>query len=267
MENKGGYQRMKILNLGCGTKASSSPNVVNVDWNVYVRFKRNPLLRPLAPLVFRGRRLELFRSLPANIRAHNLAKGLPFGDDSVDAVYHSHMLEHLDAEIAPKFLLEILRVLKPKGRLRVVVPDFEEAARTYLAHVVACERDAREMENHNPYIGGMIEQSVRRESSITRSQPPLRRFLENAVLGDARRRGETHQWMYDRFNLSALLIKLGYRSPEVWQYNTSGITSWNEFGLDQNEAGGEYHSGGILLNIPRLTLARSPKSLYLEAEK
>jgi SAM-dependent methyltransferase len=192
---------MEILNLGCGTKSSSCRDIVNVDWNIYLRFKRNPALKPLVRLFFRGQRLERFRALPSNILVHNLVKGLPFEDNSVDAGYHSHLLEHLDRETAPKFLREILRVLKPGGRLRIVVPDFEEAARAYLAHVADCERDTKEMRTHDHYIGRMLEQSVRRESATTRLQPSFRRFVENLVLGDARRRGETHQWMYDRFNL------------------------------------------------------------------
>ncbi|MGA2807292.1 MAG: methyltransferase domain-containing protein [Terracidiphilus sp.] len=243
---------MKILNLGCGLKTSSSPDVLNVDWNIYLRFKRNPLLRAFARWVFRGERLRYFRGLPDNILVHDLSKGIPFPNDSIDVVYHSHILEHLDRDVAPRFLLEIRRVLKQDGLLRIVVPDLEEAARLYLAHVAACERDATEAARHDTVIGAMIEQMVRRESGHTRLQRPLQRFLENKVLGDARRRGETHQWMYDRFNLSALLTQLGYRNPEIHQFNTSRIAHWNEYGLDQNAAGGEYHLA---------------KSLYMEAQK
>ena len=242
---------MMILNLGCGTKTSSSPNVVNADWSIYLRVKRNPLLRPLAALAFRGLRLQKFRALPNNILVHDLSKGLPFADDSVDAVYHSHLLEHLDRDVAARFLLEIKRVLKPNGFQRIVIPDFEKAARLYLAHVAICERDAAEAERHDPYIAVLIEQSVRRYASGTSQQSPVRRFVENKLLGDARRRGETHQWMYDRFNLSALLTRLSYRNPQVEQFNTSRIACWNEYALDQNEAGAEY----------------KPESLYLEVQK
>jgi SAM-dependent methyltransferase len=250
--NGKGEKRMKILNLGCGLKTSASPNVVNVDWNIYLRAKRNPFLKPLVPLAFRGRRLQYFRELPNNILVHDLSKGIPFADESVDVVYHSHLLEHLDREVAPRFLIEIRRVLKPNGIMRIVVPDFEDAARQYLAHIALCESNSAEADRHDQFIAAMIEQITRRESGHTRLQPPLRRFVENKLLGDARRRGETHQWMYDRFNLSALLTQLGYRNPEVQQFNTSRIASWKEYGLDQNETGGEYHIA---------------KSLYLEVQK
>jgi SAM-dependent methyltransferase len=243
---------MKMLNLGCGVKPSSSPDVLNVDWNVYLRFRRNPLLKALAPLVFRGERLRHFRALPDNILVHDLSKGIPFADDTFDMVYHSHLLEHLDREVAPRFLLEIKRVLKPHGILRIVVPDFEETARLYLAHVAVCERDATEVDRHDLFVAAMIEQMVRGEAGHTRLQRPLRRFLENKLLGDARRRGEAHRWMYDRFSLTALLTQLGYRNPQIHLFDTSCLASWNGYGLDQNETGGEYHIA---------------KSLYVEAQK
>ena len=46
------------------------------------------------PFVVRGERLQRFRALPDNILVHDLSKSLPFSADSVDAVYHSHLLEH-----------------------------------------------------------------------------------------------------------------------------------------------------------------------------
>ena len=63
--------------------------------------------------------------------------GLPFPDASVDAVYHSHMLEHLDDASARSFLHECHRILKPGGILRVVVPDLEGIARAYLRELAS----------------------------------------------------------------------------------------------------------------------------------
>jgi len=56
---------------------------------------------------------------------HDLRRGLPFNDNSVDVIYHSHFLEHLYKEDAEKFLKECYRILKPGGLMRVVVPDLE----------------------------------------------------------------------------------------------------------------------------------------------
>lgn len=242
---------MKILNLGCGTKTSSSPEVINIDWSAYLRLKKNPILRVITPLFLKGERSERFTSLPSNIMVHDLSKGIPFGSNSVDAVYHSHLLEHLDRGTARRFLLEVKRVLKPGGIHRIVVPDLEKLCNDYLLHIAACEKDPSEAANHEKFIGAMIEQSVRREAYGTSQQPLLRRYSENLLLGDARRRGETHQWMYDRISLGELLISLGYENPQVHEYNTSQIPNWSEYGLDTDEFGGQY----------------KPGSLYVEARK
>lgn len=209
---------MKILNLGCGTKTSSEPGVVNIDWSVYLRLKKSRVLRFLSPLLLKGERLNRFRSLSHNIIVHNLAKGIPFDSNSIDVVYHSHLLEHLNRDVAEEFLLEVKRVLKPGGIQRIVVPDLEKLCRDYILHISMCENNAEETSKHDSYVAAIIEQSVRREAYSTSLQKQPRRFLENVFLGDSRRRGQTHQWMYDRFNLSALLIGLGvpkYSDPEI----------------------------------------------------
>ncbi|GAK57148.1 hypothetical protein U27_04113 [Candidatus Vecturithrix granuli] len=242
---------MKILNLGCGTKTSASPEVINIDWSIYLRFKKNPLLRVIAPLFVKGERLERFHALPTNIMVHNLSRGIPFASDSIDAIYHSHLLEHLDRNVAERFLIEVKRVLKPGGIHRIVVPDFEQGCRQYVEHIALCDVHSSEAVSHEHYIEGILEQSVRQESSGTRQQSGFRRLLENLILGDARRRGETHQWMYDRISLCQLLALLGYKHPRVCTYNVSLIPHWSEYRLEVDECGNEY----------------KPASLYVEAEK
>lgn len=242
---------MRILNLGCGTKTSAHPEVTNIDWSIYLRLRRNPLLKAAVPLLVRGERLQRFENLPDNLQVHDFREGIPFQAGSVDAVYHSHMLEHFDRDIAKTFLLEVKRVLKPGGIQRIAVPDFEAAARAYLAHISACEIDPQQAERHGDYIGVMIEQCVRREAFGTSRQRPLRRRVENMVLGDARKRGETHQWMYDWIHLRSVLLELGFSEVHRQAYNTSLIPKWNDFGLDLDEDNKEY----------------KPESLYVEAIK
>ncbi len=66
------------------------------------------------------------------VRAYDARGPLPFADASVDVVYHAHMLEHLEADDARRFLAECHRILRPGGVLRVVVPDLEGIAQAYL---------------------------------------------------------------------------------------------------------------------------------------
>lgn len=55
----------------------------------------------------------------------DLAKPLPFADNSMDGVYTEHCMEHVTHQVALFALSEFRRVLKPGGRLRVIVPDAE----------------------------------------------------------------------------------------------------------------------------------------------
>ena len=244
-------RRIKILNLGCGTKTSSSTGVVNVDFHMYHRLKKNAILRAITPLFLRGARLERFASLPPNILVHDLRKGLPFDTNSVDVVYHSHFLPHIDRNAARELLLEAKRVLRPNGIHRIVVPDFERACKNYILHIAACETDPRNSVDHEGFIGAVIELFVRREASGTSEQPALRRCFENLLLGDADKRGETYRWAYDRISLSELLIGLGFRNPKIHEYNTSQIPNWSIYGLDTDASGNQY----------------KPGSLYIEAQK
>ncbi len=72
-------------------------------------------------------------SLAPEVIECDLTRGIPFADESCDAVYSSHVLEHLDETTGRAMLQECARVLKPGGILRTVVPDLERIAREYLA--------------------------------------------------------------------------------------------------------------------------------------
>lgn len=238
---------MKVLNLGCGQKTSDNEGVTNIDWSVYLRIRRNFILNSLAPLFLKGERLQKLRSLPQNILTHNLANGIPFPSDSVDCVYHSHFLEHLDRDVAERFLIEVKRVLKPNGIHRIVVPDFEKVCRDYLSDLSASETDPHRQVFHEKYISAIIEQMIRKEGYGSARQGVFMRRIENLLLGDARARGETHRWMYDRISLSVLLSKLGYKNIVVQSFNTSMLPDWNDFGLDLDAYGNEYKPGSLYM--------------------
>jgi SAM-dependent methyltransferase len=127
--------RPRLLNVGCGTHVH--PDWVNVD---------------IAPAA-RG------------VLAVDLRKGLPFPGESFDAVYCSHVLEHLGREEAAAFLVRIHGLLRPGGILRVVVPDLEAIARIYLELLAALEHDpdARQAD-YDWILLEMYDQTVRGES-------------------------------------------------------------------------------------------------------
>jgi len=63
----------------------------------------------------------------------DIRRGLPLDSDSVDCVVSVHALPELAyPELVPA-LAELLRVLKPEGALRLVLPDFDRAIDAYRA--------------------------------------------------------------------------------------------------------------------------------------
>lgn len=126
---------MNYLNLGCGHRFH--PEWTNVD----------------------------FVQTGENVIAYNLTQGIPFPDSSFDVIYHSHVLEHFPKVEAVSFLKDCYRALRPQGILRVVVPDLEEIARTY---IVALEKSLLGSEkwaaNYEWILLEMYDQMVRNHS-------------------------------------------------------------------------------------------------------
>ena len=110
-----------LLNLGCGNSYHS--DWVNLD------------LLPQSPEVTQA----------------DISKGIPYPNASVDVVYHSHLLEHLNRPDSKQLIADCFRVLKPGGTLRVAVPDLEQIAKQYLLTLeTAWKTPSQEcLANHN----------------------------------------------------------------------------------------------------------------------
>ena len=238
---------MRILNLGCGSKTCQSSEVINIDWSISLIIKRNIIIRLLLSKFLSKERYQNIKKLPNNIIVHDLRKGIPFENNSVDAVYHSHLLEHIDRANVKDFLKEIFRVLKPNGIQRIVVPDLYFLCKSYIDNYEKTTLNDKTSKNHDDYVAAILEQAVRKEAHGSSKQNIFLRLIENLILGDARKRGETHQWMYDKVNLANILNEIGFKNIKVQNYYSSYIFNWKEYGLDSDEKNNEYKYGSLYI--------------------
>jgi predicted SAM-dependent methyltransferase len=96
----------------------------------------------------------------------------------------------------------------------------------------------------------------KRNEGLLRSlrQAIARMFLTEEELraldiGQFRLRGETHQWMYDRYSLKRLLEAVGFQNPTQRTAFESAVPNWIDYHLDAEPDGSVY----------------KPDSLYMEA--
>ncbi len=118
--------KLNYINLGCGTK--THPDWVNADL-----FPRDP-----------------------QVIHCDFLKGIPFPDNSFEVVYHSQVLEHFTRTDGDKLIEECYRVLKPGGRIRVVLPDLEGLIREYIKWLDTNLANPTD-ENETPYLWTLLQ--------------------------------------------------------------------------------------------------------------
>lgn len=162
------------------------------------------------PLV--GKRLaKLFSSTTyenSNAVYMDVRRRWSFGDETVDVVYASHLLEHLAVGDAERFLREAFRVLKPGGVVRLVVPDLYEISRVYVE-----EFESENAAASTPFLHCL---NLHREGQYGENRSRMVRLVA-ALQGYP----SQHKYMYDRYSLAALLRRLGYVDLEEGRYGES----------------------------------------------
>ena len=118
---------------------------------------------------------------------HDLRKGIPLPDLSVDRIYTSHMLEHIPYKELILFIGECFRVLKHGGELSVCVPNafnyinayyekrlFRKKGEGYTPFIVETGSFMDQV-NYIAYMGGQHQYLFDKENLInTISQSPFK---------------------------------------------------------------------------------------------
>ena len=180
------------LNIGCGDAPTAG--WINYDNSPAVRLARwrglTALLRAVG-LIDAGNVAFIANCRRLEIRYADAARRIPHASGTVDAVYSSHMIEHLDRREAASFLAECLRVLKPGGVLRLVAPDLRWSILEYMEKGRADEFVAQ------------LQFDVERPRGLVDG---IRRLLSG---------GRGHHWMYDGPSLRSLVAASGFSDVEI----------------------------------------------------
>jgi SAM-dependent methyltransferase len=207
----------RCLNLGCGSRFR--PDWVNVDFVADSKY----------------------------VIKHDLLSTLPFGDNSFDVVYSSHVLEHFSPVNAERFLSECYRVMKDGGILRVVVPDLEILVRAYLKALSECSGDPHSIAIHDWATIQLIDQ-------LTRGEPggQMLKFLTTVDLASAEIIAKTSKTAREVFERRTKAKFQGIKEQSSAQNDLSKFPSPGWFhrlcsravGLVKSSRNREFHTTG-----------------------
>jgi hypothetical protein len=113
------------LHYGCGLAAGIGWH--NCDASPTLRLQRLPLIGRVFQKWLKPR-------FPDAVVYGDIVRGLNLPPDSCEAIYCSHILEHLALKDLRIALQNTHHYLKPGGLFRLVVPDFEQLMATYQAN-------------------------------------------------------------------------------------------------------------------------------------
>ncbi|MCK5136585.1 MAG: methyltransferase domain-containing protein [Bacteroidales bacterium] len=126
----------------------------------------------------------------------DLRNGIPFPDSSIDAIYSSHLFEHLPFPSVLDLLAECKRVLKPKGQFIISVPN----AAYYIDAYVT--KDQSFFEKFPDYYAPADNRTT----------------LIDIINYIAYMDGE-HQYMFDKENLLHLLKSKGFNNVKSREFD------------------------------------------------
>lgn len=200
------------INIGCGM--SPTRGWLNFDNSTSIKLSKYPVL---ARGLFKLKLIEPAQMTYISFcQSHDIlwadaTRRIPLPDNSVDVLYSSHMLEHLDRVEAGLFLAEANRVLVPGGMLRLALPDLEKIVATYRANGDA-----------DAFVESAHMCAPRPRSLLAR--------LKNLVTG-----ARHHHWMYDGASLSKLVAAHGFRDATVLESGETGIENHEPLDLRERE--------------------------------
>jgi SAM-dependent methyltransferase len=147
------------------------------------------------------------RRFPRTVRFGDIVRGLPVPPETCEAVYCSHVLEHLTLEDFRTALKNTYSILRPGGTFRLVVPDLAHLAKSY------CEDSS-----HDANYRFLLESdlgTIQRERGL--------KGWAVAVFGHSK-----HLWMWDFKGLHYELETAGFVCVRRAQFGDSENPAFSE---------------------------------------
>lgn len=205
-------EMQNYINVGCGM--SPTEGWTNFDNSWSIRISRKPIFVSILKILrlVNASQLEYINFARNNkIYWADAVEHLPLSDGSVDVIYTSHMLEHLEKAKARSFLREAGRVLKSGGIIRIAVPDLRVFVERYIE-----DKDA--------------DKFVEKLHMSKNSPDTFAEKIKYLFVGDRH-----HKWMYDGASLSNLLNQLSFRNPIVLEAGMTTIPNPGTLNLRERE--------------------------------
>lgn len=198
------------VNIGCGQ--TPTEGWINYDNSLAIRIAGIPIIADIASkLGFLSKSQTEFINFArcSNIKWADGAKHIPEENQSVEILYSSHMLEHLDRTEARAFLKEARRVLSHGGILRLALPNLRFHVDNYIE-----DNDA------DSFIENLLLSKEKPKSIIEKV-----RYL---IVGD-----RDHMWMYDGDSICRLLLSEGFKDAQVKEPGKTNISNPGVLNLEE----------------------------------
>lgn len=219
-------EELEKLNLGCGPNAPTGWLNVDGSWNAWL--SNHLYLRKALQTVGV---IHSNQGAEWNVRplVHDLTRPLPFPGNTFSVVYASHILEHLYLADGQRLLSECWRVLKPRGTIRLVVPDLRFMVEDYL--------NSRNGKNSHGSDKASAADNLNERLGFYRPTPPAGNFLLKYYM--LSKNFHSHKWMYDSDSLVRYMQVAGFQEVVEKKFRQSDIPDIDEVEKEVRVLGGE----------------------------
>lgn len=181
---------MKKIQYGCG------PGPQPKGW---INFDSSPTLLiskiPIFGHLLTSKRVKFEKKT----RYGDIVKGIPIREETCDAVFCSHVLEHLSYDDFLVAIKNTHRILKNNSIFGLIVPDFEYHINQYINDINSDSKSSASISLlRNTHLG----------YEKHRAKTVFDRII--SIYGNSR-----HLWMWDKYSLTKKLENVGFHSIKI----------------------------------------------------